>query len=105
VPFPVVIAAVQPAVRHNAARIGHAKFGSARRQVFQQEQVILVRAFDLNSQRIAKFRGASRMIDMAMRKQNFLNPDIGLFDSLENIRHITTGIHHCTTHVFFIENQ
>ena len=61
--------------------------------------------FNLHAQRIAKFGGSPRMVDMAMREQNFLNSDIGLFDSLENIRHIAAGIHDGAPLAFFIKNQ
>ena len=99
------ISVAQPAVWNNAAGIGHAELDPARWQIVQQEQVILMRTFNLHAQRIAKFCSASRMIDMAMGKQYLLNLHIGLFDGLENSRHIATGIHDSATLVFFIENQ
>src|SRR6266481_5964150 len=53
-----------------------------------------VRAFDRHFQRVAQFRGAADMVDMAVGEPDLLDGNAGLLDGGLNLRHIAAGIDH-----------
>ena len=61
----------EPARRRDVARVGDAEALRPRFEIREQEGVALVRPLDRQRQGLAQLGGAARMIDMAVRQQDF----------------------------------
>src|SRR5438552_210118 len=87
-----LLALVEPAV---GAEIAHARDAEARAagdDIVEQVFVGDVRAFDLHPERVAQFRSAADMIDMAVGDPDLLDRNTGLLDRLLNFRHVAAGV-------------
>ena len=53
-----------------------------------------MRTFDFDLQRVAQFRGAADMVDMAVRQPDLLDRDAGLLDRFHDLGNVPAGIDH-----------
>ena len=89
-----LIALVEPAVGPEIAHAGHAEALAAAHDIVEQVLVGDVRAFDSDLQRVAQFRGAADMVDMAVGEPDLLDRDGGLLDRLQNLGNVPAGVDH-----------
>src|SRR5437016_13846875 len=87
-----LIAFIEPAVGPEIAHAGHAEALAAAYDIVEQVLVGDVRAFDSDLQRVAQFRGAADMVDMAVGEPDLLDRDAGLLDRLQNLGNVPAGV-------------
>src|SRR5579872_1215260 len=93
-----LIVFLEPAVWSEVAHTRNAKAHPARHHIIEQELVGDMRALDSHFERIAQFRRASHMVDMAVGQPDFIDRDAGLLDRGLNLRNVATGIDHDRLH-------
>src|SRR5437762_11655963 len=76
------IALVEPAVGAEIAHAGDAEALATAHDIVEQKFVGDMRALDLDLKRVAQFRSAADMVDMAVREPDLLDRDAGLFDQI-----------------------
>src|SRR5690606_5488270 len=90
-----LVALVQPAVRrHVAHAFGKAVFQAGRRQIVEQEFVILVRADNVHIQRFLEIERSPGVIDMAMRDPDGLDLDPLGSNRIQDAVEVTARIDH-----------
>src|SRR5205809_6504391 len=86
------IALVEPAVGAEIAHAGHAEALAAAHDIVEQKFVGDMRALDLDLKRVAQFRSAADMVDMAVRQPDVLNRYAGLLDRLLDFGNVRAGV-------------